>query len=590
MGNSMKKKERSKLYLAAVIFIIVMFLFAAVFFIYKTVVNVKMSEETERRDTWVTETGDLILENEEQSVSIYEDTHQSEMEILQIIPQEVDEDNFTYYDTNVQERLEYTIEDLKSSENYTVQKPLAIWNPYGTGSNGLYVYFQTDENIEEVRYSIHTEETGGQDFEGNANTGDSVEKEFLIIGLVPGMENKLTIELCDENGTVEETAEFLVIAPDTVSGYDIVLEHKEGQVEEELTDGLYYTLGTQGYYGYMFFYDNDGILRYEMLLDGYKADRVLMDGDSMICCVSSNQIGRLDKLGRVTDLYTLEGYTMHHDFNFGDKGTLLVLATKNNTFDNRVMDRVLEIDMNSGSVTEVLDLQEIMPDYYDMTEKVSDTDPFLWQAGTRDWIHLNTIEYTEEDGLILSSRETSAVIKIDGLHDSPHLSYLIGDDSFWEGTGYEEYVFDKIGEFTPQYGQHTTTIIEDNHLADGQYLLLMYNNNYYANNTRTDGYEPDLDSSVSTELEDDETSSSVYVYLVDENAETYELVWSMDVPYSSIVSSVQIVEEHLVVNSGVAERFGEYDSEGRLIREFSYESEYQGYRVMKDDFEGYWFR
>lgn len=121
MGNSMKKKERSKLYLAAVIFIIVMFLFAAVFFIYKTVVNVKMSEETERRDTWVTETGDLILENEEQSVSIYEDTHQSEMEILQIIPQEVDEDNFTYYDTNVQERLEYTIEDLKSSENMTAK-------------------------------------------------------------------------------------------------------------------------------------------------------------------------------------------------------------------------------------------------------------------------------------------------------------------------------------------------------------------------------------------------------------------------------------------------------------------------------------
>lgn len=121
MGNSMKKKERSKLYLAAVIFIIVMFLFAAVFFIYKTVVNVKMSEETERRDTWVTETGDLILVNEEQSVSIYEDTHQSEMEILQIIPQEVDEDNFTYYDTNVQERLEYTIEDLKSSENMTAK-------------------------------------------------------------------------------------------------------------------------------------------------------------------------------------------------------------------------------------------------------------------------------------------------------------------------------------------------------------------------------------------------------------------------------------------------------------------------------------
>lgn len=44
-----------------------------------------------------------------------------------------------------------------------------------------------------------------------------------------------------------------------------------------------------------------------------------------------------------------------------------------------------------------------------------------------------------------------------------------------------------------------------------------------------------------------------------------------------------------MVNSGVAEKFGEYDAGGHLIREFTYESEYQGYRVMKDDFTGHWF-
>ena len=98
-----------------------------------------------------------------------------------------------------------------------------------------------------------------------------------------------------------------------------------------------------------------------------------------------------------------------------------------------------------------------------------------------------------------------------------------------------------------------------------------------------------LPESVSTDLMGDEKPSHVYWYLVDENAGTYELVNSFDVPYSSIVSSVQIVGDNYVVNSGVSHVFGEYDSEGNMIRQLEYECTMQGYRVMKDTFEGYWF-
>lgn len=161
------------------------------------------------------------------------------------------------------------------------------------------------------------------------------------------------------------------------------------------------------------------------------------------------------------DLYTLEGYTMHHDFNMAQDGHLVVLATKNNTFDGRVMDFVLEVDMETGDVSELLDLRNIFPDYYDKTEKVSDTDPFFWQAGTRDWIHLNTIDYTRDDGLILSSRETSTIIKIGNVHSQPELTYLIGDRDFWEETPYADYVYEKDGDFTGQYGQHTVTVLPD---------------------------------------------------------------------------------------------------------------------------------
>ena len=587
------RKKLSKKTRAVIAIVVIAIVAVAAYFIYRAVVYTQMSEETAPRESWVMETGTLLREDEDSGVNIYQDDTQKEMEIYQIVPSDVENEDFTCYDLDVQRRLDDTLQALKGEADYSLEEPLAVWNPYGTGSNGLYLYFEA-ANAARVTYQIHTEadeDMAATDFEAAADIGisDSGEKEFLMIGLVPGMENQVTIRLWDKNGEELQSQRFLIEAPETVSGYDVALESEAGTSVEPLTDGLYYTLGTQGYYGYMFFFDNAGVMRYEMLLDGYKGDRILFDGEEMLCCVSADQIGRIDRLGRAVDLYTLDGYTMHHDFNRAQDGHLVVLATKNNTFDGRVMDFVLEVDMETGDVSELLDLRTIFPDYYDMTEKVSDTDPFFWQAGTRDWIHLNTIDYTRDDGLILSSRETSAIIKIGNVHSEPELAYLIGDKAFWEETPYADYVYEKDGDFTGQYGQHTVTVLPDAAPGEGQYYLMMFNNNYYANSTRTDDYEPELDDRVSESLQDEEQHSYVDVYLVDEKAKTYELVWEAEVPYSSIVSSVQVFGDHLVVNSGVSHVFGEYDAQGDLIRQYAYECSFQGYRVMKDDFSGFWF-
>ena len=411
-----------------------------------------------------------------------------------------------------------------------------------------------------------------------------------MIGLVPGLVNEVTMQVYDDSGSLMDDFTFEITAPETISGYEIKLESTRGISGEALADGLYYTLGTQGYYGYMFFFDNQGVMRYEMLLDGYKADRMIMDGDEMICCVSSDQIGKINRLGRVTRIYTLDGYVMHHDFNRGRENCLLVLATRENAKNNAVMDRVVEINMETGEVEELVNLQDIFHEYYVQTDTVSETDPFFWQAGTRDWIHVNTIDTLGEDSIILSSRETSTIIKLSDIYGQPELTWLMGDESYWAGTAYEDYCLSMDGDFTPQYGQHTVTVMESEDLEEGRYYLMMYNNNYYANSTRTDGYEPQLDDQVSQALSDDRKASYVYFYLVDENAGTYSLEWSFDVPYSSIVSSVQLLDENYVVNSGVAKNFGEYDSQGRLIRSFAYDTTFQGYRVMKDDFSRFWFK
>ena len=82
------------------------------------------------------------------------------------------------------------------------------------------------------------------------------------------------------------------------------------------------------------------------------------------------------------------------------------------------------------------------------------------------------------------------------------------------------------------------------------------------------------------------------VYKIDENAGTFALESSFDVPYSSIVSNGSLcgAEGNWIVNSGVSKVFGEYDAEGRLIREFAYECDMQNYRTFKYDYTGFWFK
>ena len=92
----------------------------------------------------------------------------------------------------------------------------------------------------------------------------------------------------------------------------------------------------------------------------------------------------------------------------------------------------------------------------------------------------------------------------------------------------------------------------------------MFDNNYWVNGTRDDYEIKDLPESVGTGLLSDSLHSNVYIYLVDENAKTFSLEESFEVPYSSIVSNVSPTGDNYVINSGTAKVFGEYDKDGTV--------------------------
>ena len=551
------------------------------------------AQEHAVRTDWSFETGDVIAELEEWQVDFAEAELGDGLRAIQLVPQDIGEEGFTFYDLEVQQRLDGALQDIKAARgmSWTATTPLAVLNPFGTGSNGLYLYFETEQDTK-VTYTIHVEADGISDFTAEAADASGKEytrnHEFQLIGLVPGERNEVTLTMTGTWGNTRQVVRFSVDMPETSSGYSTRLEVTEGSSDQPQAEGLFAMMRVNGYLGYGFFFDDDGVMRYEMVLEGYGFDRLLFDGDEILTCVSSSKLARIDGLGRVTRIYTLDGYDLHHDIGYGADGELLALAEE--VGGETVEDRLLSIDLETGEVTQLLDFSQLMEPYFEMTRKVGPTDDFFWQAGEWDWLHLNSLQYMpEDDSLIVSSRETSAIIKVKGLHSQPELDWLAGDERFWQDTPYAGLCLTQEGDFVPQYGQHCVEYLADGE-EDGVYYLAVYNNNYWSLNSRD--FTLEVADSVGTGLylTNDETSQ-VYVYRIDENNRTFALEDSFDVPYSSIVSNGSQCGDqgNWVVNSGVAMVFGEYDADGELIREYAYECTMQNYRTFKYEMN-IWFR
>lgn len=586
----MDLKNHKKLLAGIILGIIVLII--AVPVIILAVSKAFTAQESVVRTDWDFETGDTIGENSALGVSYAEAELGDGLRAIQLIPDDIEEDGFTYYDITVQERLAGTLDTMKSDGmNWTATTPLAVLNPFGTASNALYLYFQTDVPTK-VSYTIHVEDESIPDYTAEAADASGQEytrtHEFQIVGLVPGKTNQVTMTISGSWGNARQIVSFTVDMPETRSGYATQLEVTDGTSEAAQAEGLFAMMRVNGYLGYGFFYDDAGVLRYEMVLEGFGLDRLLFDGDEIVTCVSSSKLARINGLGRVTQVYDLSGYELHHDIGFGADGEVLALAEV--AEGETVEDRVLSIDLETGDVTEILDFTQVMKGYFDMTRPVGPTDDFFWQAGEWDWIHLNSLQYMpEDDSLIVSSRETSTIIKVANIHSEPAVEWLAGDSRFWADTPYADLCLTPVGDFVPQYGQHCVELLDNE--GNGVYTLAVYNNNYWSLNSRDD-FELDVADSVGTDLYGDGSETSqVYIYRIDENAGTFELADSFDVPYSSIVSNGSRcgVTGNWTVNSGVSMVFGEYDPEGVLIREYKYECTMQNYRTFKYDMTGFWF-
>ena len=470
-----------------------------------------------------------------------------------------------------QEAVKKRLETAKESGTYTTEKMLVEQNPFGTNTLSLYVYFATEEPVS-VSYVVSVPDSEIADFGGKVNQEETytTEHEFQVIGLIPDMENTITFTPEAEDGTIT-TASCKYKMGSLAGEEEVQLKQTAGQTDVSsqisLPDsGLYVILGNDSDdVDFMYYYDENGTISGEVPLIGYRSHRLVFENDRMYYSISETKIAAVNELGMVEQVYDLGNYQLHHDYVFDDDGNLLILAT--DTGKQTVEDCVLKLNPSTGEVSCILDLEDL------------------------DWVHINTIQWMGEDSILLSSRETSTILKIQNLNTAPEIAYMIGEESFWEGTGYENLLLTKDesnGSFSSAGGQHTVTYVTDDSLPDGQYYLYLFNNNLGYSESRPD-YDWSQIDQIATDLSSG-TTSYYYKYKVDENAGTYTLVQSFEVPFSGYVSSVQECEDTILVDSGMQGLIGEYKEDGTLVKQFQMNlSKYYIYRVYKYDFSGYLF-
>ena len=504
---------------------------------------------------------------------------------------DLDEDADTpeTYSGEAQAARHAALEAKRSEQEWTATDPLLVLDPYGTTRTGLFVHF-ADAAAGALEFTVAADATAEYHRTAANHADGGTGFTGLLVGLIPGARNRLTLRWTPEGGDLV-TREVHIQPPGPTGNHQTQLS-AEVPDPEALSGGLFAVTGITGPGNTTHFYDNHGVGRGQLLSTDHPTHNIRVEGGRLVVTTGSRQVSVIDPFGHAEPIIDTGDQVIHHDLEVvGD----IVYALTSEDGDDRVEDRIIRIDLTSGDVEEVVDLQTVFPAYEELAHAREAGFAGGTDATGKDWIHINSVHIVDEI-MYLSARETSTVIALDDALEpgsEPSVRWMIGVEGIWEGTGYEDLFLAPEGSPTGNAGQHTVTRLDDDSLPEGQYYLEMYNNNHWFMGTRDEEVWADVgpDNAYPGDLDG---QSHILRYLVDENAGTFSEDLRVDVAYSSVVSNVQRIggdslENPMVVNSGKANVFTEHAADGTLLGTFRYDSSNMAYRVYKDAFEGFWF-
>lgn len=394
---------------------------------------------------------------------------------------------------------------------YSFEEPMVILNPYQISPLTAVILFETEEEYG-VRFTVKGK-TEAADIVGEVEAA-SIHR-VPVIGLYPGMENTVVMELLDADGKVTDTKKVQITTEN---------------LPDQLTDVIYpvKTAGSSDYgltmvYGQRthlpFAFDCMGDIRWYMNKETANYGLYPLSNGRMIWQDTaayvpnmekpqSTNLYEMDYLGRVYTMYYLSGGSHHEVMEKEPDGNLLVLTS---SMQSHYEDKIQEIDRQTGEVVNELVLQDILDCEY---------------VDREDWAHINTVSYQpESDTIIISPRNIESVIKLNWT--TKEIQWILCDPRFWEGTEYESYVLRPEGDFVYHFQQHTAYQMDTDMDGNDQTVeISMFDNHYVGERkTRLDYF-------------DGAEESYLLIYAVDEDAMTVRQIKKVPTILSKITSSM----------------------------------------------------
>lgn len=501
---------------------------------------------------------------------------------IKVTPKSITHKQTDIFTQSYQKETDDQLKALKKGKNYTFNKPLIVWNAYGTYTTSLYYYAKNDRASYAV-CTVEASEAGASPYKRTLKSVSGKKyvttHEYQIKGLVPGAKNKITMQFFNEDGRAVGKTHFYVTAlkDDVIPA---ILKKNTGTSKAKMSDGLFCLFGhDKADVSNIYQYDNNGVSRGRMPLNKYRTDRFLFIKGQLVYSYDYNKIAFTNCIGKVTRTIDIGNYQFHHDFRY-DKKHDKIICLVNNLDKDTIEDTIVQVDVKTGKTSMLFDCEKILP----LMRKLA-----IQRKGGRntyggtelDWIHINSFDFLDDgNSLVLSSREQSSILKIKNIYTKPELDYVIHRGTIYNGTDIAKYQLKREGDFVANAGQHMITVEYDDSLPEGQYYLYMFNNNYGKATSI-----PTFDWSMYPNVGNFKSGTSYYSkFLVDEKTRTYKLAQQFSLPYSAIVSSVQHLGGNIPFSSGMSKTFGEYDKDGKLIKSFEYEADKYSYRVMKYEF------
>ena len=464
------------------------------------------------------------------------------------------------YSMKYQKTAKSIIDKYKKNGNYTVDAPLLIVNPYGTNTTGLYIYFKHKFRVNTV-YAVSVkeidgkEETQNRDFQGSLYTNTTgmplAEQEGLIIGMVPGERNYVSVYIYDENNKMIAKAGYRLDIPESKTVAVKTINSTHEREVTQLSDGLYTVFGLDDRGRkdkHILFYDNYGIIRAELpLVRGGEAAETnigLID-DKILCAVDSRRFAVIDRFGKVEKFIPLEdGAAAVGDMDLNTAIRKAVTLSK-----RRGNDGISSVDILEGKSKEIVNFNKLFADYYK-------------RGGSK--LKFTSVQFVNDNDLVVSEKNTSSIIRINNVFRNPKIKAVISGTNDLK-PAYGDEFYSKDGDFISQRKQSTAYVDRSEKLGKKKYHILVFNNNAGGEN------------------------SFFYKYFVYADKMTYSLEDSIELPYSDDNGNAALNQGYLVVASAGNGSFEEYNPDGNKLASFSFKNGKKAYRVFKYSMKGSWF-